>query len=231
MANQQTISGTVLNCLNLPVNNGHVIISMPGRTIYANITGGAFTSTFSNCNPGGSASIIAIDDSAQLQSSPVTVSLTTPVVAAGAFSACNASSQEFLTITVNGISRTWSAAPYVLYAFEDSTLNGGFYDINLGAWDTIGQTGANVTLFRAQNAIILPITLGFTEMYINDPLAAPVMLGDYYVDSTFQPPILTQYGAVGQFMVGSFSGRFIKSFQPNVDTVIVSGSFKLRRVQ
>ncbi len=231
LTNQQTITGTVTNCTSLPVVSGYVIINMPGRTLYANVSNGIFTTTFTSCSSlPFNASIVAVDSATREQGNPVTVSINTSVVNAGTFIACGVSGQEFLTISVDGVSRIWNQLlPYVLYAEEDSVINGGFYDLFLGAYNSNNGGSVDLQLFRSVDSTIIPFNVGIRSLSIYSDLAAPNMIGDYFLYNIIQPARLTEYGAVGQFISGSFSGLFIQNRPSFVDTVNVITSFRIRR--
>jgi hypothetical protein len=210
--NQQTITGTVTNCNNLPLASGYVIISMPGNTVYANVTGGIFNITFTRCSIAASATLIAVDPATSQQGNPVTVSLANPIVAAGSLQACGTSANEFITIEVDGVSRTWNVAPFDLFAQEDPIENSGFHDLYISAFDSSSGGSTDIVLFRSIDSTTAPFSAGIQSLAIYNSLAAPSMLGDYFLDNSI-PDIpmasITQYGPVGQFVTGSFSGRFI----------------------
>lgn len=221
----QTITGSVTNCNNLPVTNGHVIINMQGHTAYATIVNGNFTSTFTRCNGVSSAIVIAVDDSTQQQSNPVTVTFSSQSANAGVIQACGTTIQTFLTFTVDGISRTWNSAPYELIAVEDTVQNSGFYDLAIIAWDSINGQGPIIDLLRPAGSFNAPDTVNMMSISIWDPLASANMLGDYFMYSAIQSPVLTSYGPVGSYVAGSFSGIFIRTDATVTDTVNVSCSF------
>ncbi len=230
LTNQQTISGTVTNCASLPVASGYVIINMPGYTVYSNINNGAFSATFTNCNASiSSAQITAVDNTTQQQGNPVTVQLSSAIVTTGVIQACGISSDEFITITVNDSTRTWSTTPYDIYLQQDSIPNSGFYDIYLGAYNNNNGGSADIILSRSADSVNAPFNVNVQSLSIFDQLAAPNMLGDYFLNQIIQPARLTTYGAVGTLITGSFSGIFIRSNQSIVDTVRVTVNFRVRR--
>jgi len=228
----QTINGTVTNCGGTPLASGYVIISTGGHSYYSTVTNGIYSAVFTNCNPGGSASIVAVNDSSQQQSNSITVQLVTPVVTAPAIQACGNTLSEFLTLTVDGVTRTWNMAPYDLYAIQDSGVNNGYYDLYVGAYDSVSTGSVDFIFFRPTGIPqTLPISLGIESLNVFDQLAPQSMLGSYYLDLIDQPARLTRFGPVGEVMEGSFSGQFIRNFPPISDTVYVSCSWKIIREQ
>jgi hypothetical protein len=226
---QQTITGTVVNCSNLPVRSGFVIINMSGYTAYATVTNGTFSSTFSTCNGVTSASIIAVDDSTQQQSTASTINFAAPVVAAGQLRACGTSTQMYVTVTVDNTSRTWSTAPYWFVAAEDTTPLSGFHELVVAAFDTVNNVGPLMTFLRPQGNFTVPGNVNLEALEIFDPIAPASMNGDYYLLSTTQQPRLTEYGPVGSHVAGSFSGRFVRNAGQVTDTVNVTCTFRVKR--
>jgi hypothetical protein len=147
----------------------------------------------------------------------------------GNIQACGTSATEFLTITVNGDTRTWSIAPYDVYAIQDSMPDGGFYSFHLGAYDSVSTGTVDLFLYRSEDSTTAPFGFGIEGMSIWDPLATQGMLGDYFLHELTQPARVTEYGNVGQFITGGFSGLFIQSTPSIVDTANVTVSFHIRR--
>ena len=233
VTNQQTISGTVTNCNSLPLANGYVMISLPGQTLYANVTAGVFNTTFTSCTSGGNAMITAVDLGTGQQGNPVSVPLTGPTVVVPPLQACGVAANEFITVTVGNTTRTWASPAYNVFAAEDTMATSGFYDMYLSANDSSSNGAVDFIFLRSEDSTSAPFRVGIQSLSIFDSQAPAVMRGDYVVDNSVSPTpmaTLTQYGQVGQFITGSFSGRFIRSSPPNVDTVTVNCSFNLRRL-
>lgn len=234
-APQQTISGTVTDCSNLPLPSGYVIITTAGHSIYTPVSNGNFSIGYTNCSAAGSATIIAVDATGAQQSAAVTISLSAAVVNAGNLQACGTSSDEYIIIAVDGISHTWlPQVPYDLFGEEDPFASSGFHDFYVSAYDT-SSTGVgtlDISFLRSVDSTAAPFLASISGMSIHDPVVGSNMFGDYFLDnSVFEIPKahIVTYEAVGGFMEGNFSGDFIKSVGPIVDTVNVQCSFRVRR--
>ena len=137
--------------------------------------------------------------------------------------------KEFLTFTVNGVSRTWTPSRYHLYSKEDTNLQvNGWYNI-IGAYDTAVFGAIDMTLIRPDNSSAEPpLAFDIESIYINDPPTAPDWLGAYFPIFVSQATI-TEFGGIGQYTAGHFQGRYIKSTISTDDTVTVSCSWRIKR--
>ncbi len=233
LSNQQTITGTVNDCNNLPVTNGYVIITAGSTTFYSNIVSGSFTAVFTNCNASPTATLVAINQASSQQSNPVSLPLSAATVDAGMLQACGTSANEFMTITVDGVTKTWQeVAPYELFAEEDPAPNAGIYDLYLGAYNNDNGNFFETVMGRSQDSTNAPFGTQVQYFTIYDQTASIDIQGDYFLDNSIvQTPVsvLTAYGPVGEFITGNFSGRFIRNDLSVTDTVDVLCSFRLRR--
>ena len=138
--------------------------------------------------------------------------------------------KEFLTFTVNGVSRTWTPSPYHLYSKEDTNLQvNGWYNI-IGAYNTASFGSIDMTLVRPDNSSAEPpLAFDIESIYINDPPTASDWLGAYFPIYVSQATI-TEFGPVGVYTSGHLEGRWVKSvISGAVDTVNVSCSWRIKR--
>jgi hypothetical protein len=233
----QTITGTVVNCSGNPIADGSVMLSMQGITQWAMVTNGAFNITFSNCSGTASASLIAEDNVTQQQGDPVLVSFSSGNVNAGQLQACGYGTASFIKLIVNGVTQNWNANPYLRYGAEDSSYiyPSGNYNLEIIAVDTstfLPFPNFRLEIERPFGLAAAPSRLPLVNFDVDDP-AIPASLNAYYEPIVSDSTTITQYGQVGQFITGSFSGMFQRSNNQTgvTDTVNVTCTYKVRRQQ
>jgi hypothetical protein len=137
---------------------------------------------------------------------------------------------EFFTFTVDGVTHTWKDSPYHLYAMEDTTFQNGHHYNMIGAYNTATFGAIDMVILRPLSGPSKPPMLFPIEsIYINDPVTAPEMLGAYFPQLVSDATI-TEFGPIGGYVSGHFSGIYIKSTIPvPTDTVTVSCSWRIKR--
>lgn len=206
-----TISGTVTNCSNANVSSGNAAISFNGRVYNAAITNGSFSQPITLCNGAtGNATITVTDNTANQQNAtPITVALGTSNVNIGTVQACGVSVSEYFNVATGGVNYSLNDSLIGYKSGANTMLSGYSFNSSVGLDATItgsavGTFGANVTYREG---------------------------GISYFSSTVTPVnfTITEYGAVGGFIAGTFSGNV---FQPNVaNSKAISGSFRVKRLQ
>jgi Carboxypeptidase regulatory-like domain len=215
------ISGTVVNCSNQPVTNGNVYIisGNPIRSVIA-INNGNFSGSIMNCGT-DPVSIFAADNVALQQGAPIQYSIVSGNNAIGQLQACGTSIQQFIQYTVDGTLNTITSA--------DSLQ--AFYSLANGIGNTY-VNGSNITnnlfiSFQSQPSSAAPgvyplFTLSFrTSGGVGGANGSMQLINP--INITF-----TEYGAVGQFVAGSFSG-VVRDVAANVNRTI-NVNFRVRRV-
>jgi len=213
-----TISGTITNCNNNPVTNGDIIMSAGfGFHRYAVTNTGAFSFSVILCNNNtASATIIAEDQGAQQQSALLNVNIVAGTNNIGNLQACNISNAQFINYSIDGTNYSINIPPDTLNFYQ--AFSGGIPFTILNA----GQIAGTNTAYIYTNWS--GITLNSLQ-----PLAgfsAAQMPG-----CNFQNPIsvhITEYGIVGEFIAGNFSGVFTENQAPNI-THSAACSFRIRR--
>ena len=119
-----------------------------------------------------------------------------------------------------------------MLGFEDTsyTYPNGDHDLVILAGDTSNnQEPSGIYLQHPPGILTAPASL-----LMSDGLwtIEPTSFIEYYpVDPVFTKTTLTTYGPVGQFIEGNFNGQFFEhDGNGTTDTVTVSGSFRVRRV-
>lgn len=214
-----TITGNVTDCSNKPVTNGFIVMQKDGLNFYQPLSNtGTFNFTTAICNTTSSLTLIAEDNTALKASAPVNLTVSGGDFQAGTLIACTFSTLQFFNYSINGTNYSFTAPadsltqytkpqntppPIIIIASRPPTNN-------QSAMIDFVQTGAAVN--SQQNLI------SFSCPEIGNP-------------STFVIPInvkITEYGVIGQFMAGNFTGTF-KGPAPTNIQYQVTCSFRVRR--
>ena len=233
--NTTTISGTVISCANTPVANGYVQIGINGNIEFAGVINGAFNYTFLNCNNSPVVQLLAVDNESLQQGNTVTVNLTSSTVNAGVLTACGTSANTFFNMTVNGTTLSGNTPDYNRYAWKDTSyVDSSGCDYYYAAYDS----SVSRYLFASLH---LPITQVF-----GTPSSFPLLDAGYSgingitEDMSLSPLTpgqqitFTEYGGLGQFVAGNYSGQMRRENYVNginiIDTVNVILNFRVRHV-
>lgn len=200
------VSGTVTTCANTPVINGYIILTRGTQYYRYNITNGSFNFYTTLCNTTENISIIAEDVTNLQQSIPLTFTINTGNNSLGNIQACGITAPKYLLYTVNGV-------PYNMISPPDS-IQTVFTGVPLRYFIECRNNSVNNwnyadLFFEGTN-----IALGSTQ-----PLVA-FGCGQFSSSQNFSAPIfvtITEYGNIGQYVSGNFSGRIIGS--PPTNTV------------
>ena len=223
-ANTATVSGSVTNCNNAAVTNGYVMIQI-GYYNYkiAVKNDGTFNLNTLICSTGNpSADIVAVDNASQQQGNTVTRTLINGSNGIINLSACGTTIEEFINYSVNGTN-------YSLAAPVDS-LGSYSYDFGLTKAVLI-QANPNNNISDSND-----VDFDFEEagIAVNSQQKLLLFSSGYYNDSmNVTTPILvniTEYGAIGQFIAGNFTGTLIGS-APALKPYNITCNFRVRRSQ
>lgn len=208
-----TLSGKVVDCNGTAVDSGFVNVVVDGLNYRGAVSKGAFSINVTRCVISTTtAKLVAGDYKTLQQGSITTLSVDTGKTDAGQLTACGTTIDQYISITVDGQTYRVSSPPdSVSYWMSGSYTN---------FWGTpaIGSQGITVG-FQVQNlsgAGTFP-AYGF---YLNGTGRG------FYQNGTMQCTV-SQYGNIGEFILGSLSGSLRDSIaQANYP---MTGSFKVRR--
>lgn len=207
------VSGTVMNCNGLPVTNGYVTLRMAGRYYQAetNASGG-FQFTGLSC-PGGSALINAIDRSTSQQATQVTLPLSTGLNAAGIITACNAVNTERIYYQLDNTAHELLLPQH---------LFGGVFDFvgNTTTLNAIDLLNGNTPVF---NVILNGADAPGTYPIASNSLQ---LQGTNYSVISGGIVTITEYGLIGEYIKGSFSGTIRNSSNGTNHTIDCTFSVK-----
>ncbi len=194
-SNSFTVTGSVVNCSNTTVTAGYVVVNTGLSIYYAPIVNGAFSLSFSSCSSGTqSITYFATDSANSVQSSPVTTTINAGANPLGTITACGVSSQRYINFTLDGTTYSITSPPDSTTGWlsQNMTLVSGFKGGNATTYTALS------TRFNGSAIGSFPInSLSVRTPTFTDSLVTPV--GTINVN-------VTEYGAVGAFISGSFSG-------------------------
>jgi hypothetical protein len=213
-AQSATVTGTAINCTGAPVTNGFVDVIVNFQTHRAPVVNGAFTINMYMCSANQPATLVVTDVATAQQSAPTPIVLTNGAVAAGTITACGTSVNQFINYTVN-------STPYTLVPPGDSlttytTLQSGLIHIAGFSMNSGTTTSSNRVSFSLQGNAVgsLPVS----ELII----MAPGVFGRQTNSIT---ATVTEFGPVGGFVAGSFSG-IVTDSSTNIPVTV---SFRVKR--
>ena len=216
--NTATINGSVLNCNNQPVSNGYVMLQKGTNfSRYPVNSSGSFSITTTFCGS-MNVTIVGGDNTTGQEGLIGSVALNSGINNVGNITACANSNQEYVNFTIDGTAYSiipgipsWGVT--VVHAQDVMYPNSVYIEAN----------GTNNTLyfrFNDQN-----ISAGSTQdlyHFWDGTIGMPLM------PTTPIPVHITEYGNVGQFIRGNFSGT-IYDFNPPNAPHAVTCSFRVRR--
>jgi len=207
-----TVSGTVTDCSNNPVTNGYILISEGNYySRYSLSNTGTFSFVTLLCTNNFPVTIIAQDMTALQTSNPLPYSLQYGSNAIGNITACGSQIPEFVNYTINGVSHALSAPP-------DNISETGYNpnNIYISAWGA--NSFAGIGYDRPNPPNTLGNLTGFMSSYLNDSLTVinPI------------PVNITEFGNIGQYVSGNFSGTMTSMLNPSV-TYTITCNFRTKR--
>ncbi|HMJ48512.1 MAG TPA: carboxypeptidase-like regulatory domain-containing protein [Ferruginibacter sp.] len=208
-----TVSGTVTNCFNTPVSNGYVLISQGSYYSRYDLTNtGTFSFPTLLCTNNTAVSIIAQDLTAMQASSPIPYTLVYGNNALGNIAACGTQIQEYVNYTINGVSHAIANPPDFVSEVGYNASN-----IYISAYSGNSYVGISYTRTNTPPNILGNLT-GFMASQLNDSLTAlnPI------------PVNITEFGNIGQYVSGNFSGVMRSMFTPTT-TYTITCNFRTKR--
>ncbi len=220
IANSSTISGNVNDCANAPVTNGYLLMYKDGLNYFKPLTKtGTFNFTTTLCASSSNATFIAEDKTALKASDAIPVTLIAGAKDLGTLIACKISTQQFINYTVNGVSYSFTAPLDNLnqYAKPQNTPPSVIITASAMNSNSTQQLG----LYFLQSGI--GVNSSQSLISFNCPQITTM--------ATIPNPItvkITEYGAIGQFIAGNFTGTLTGPAPGNM-AYNVTCSFRVRR--
>ena len=213
-----TVIGTLTDCSNAVVTNGYVEIYLSNRYYKVAVINGIYNATVTNCTPNSSLIIIGVDNVANQQSSPQTVTISSQTVVIPAFQACGTSSLQTIDYTVDAATYNIVAPPDSIYTNASGTTPPNSNDGYISGYRPTNSTTRITFSFNAPT----PVPGTYPLKYVS------VGQVDSTVIATPSPVVtITQYGPSGQFIIGNFSVQLKKLSDNSLHPVTCN--FKIRR--
>lgn len=217
-----TVTGNVTNCSGTAVTNGYVIMIKNGVNSFATVnSAGNFSFTTSLCGSSTNASFIAEDIANTQGSTTSNATLVAGSNAIGTLVACGITTQQFLNYTVNGTAYTIAPPADSLTQYNNVQTNPA--SIQISGYGTSGGSTSTSYLTFSSPGIAVNSTQTLMSFYtpqLNDTLRILTTI----------PVNITEYGAIGQYMAGNFSGIFTGPAPANTP-FNVTCNFRVRRSQ
>lgn len=210
-----TLNGTVTNCSNAPVTNGSIITLESGMyTRYGLSSTGSFSFSRIFCSLPQTITLIGEDLGNAQQSTGINYTVNPGNNAVGNIQACGVTTQQFVNYSVNGTN-------FTLTYPGDSILvrNGNNTAIIIDAGQIGGSNSVGFS-FLSQG-IALNSAQPLTFFGSRPQMTIPSIQNSILVN-------ITEYGNIGEFISGNFSGTVVESIPPNT-VYNVTCSFKVRR--
>lgn len=206
-----TVTGTVVDCSNNPVDSGFVNATVDGLNYRASVSKGAFTLPVSRCFISNvSVQLLAVDLGTGQQSTVTTITADTGTVNAGQLTACGGSSQ----------------AQYVDFKLASVIYNlntpGSGVVYNYSSYNLVSSISASD--YSSSSAYIQISQLTATGSYTNDSIYLNTPTGGYYGVVTCT---VTSFGPVSSYIEGFFSGPVLSYSSGQSQTV--NGTFYVQR--
>jgi hypothetical protein len=213
-----TVSGTLQNCSAGAVTSGYAIITANNQVRYASVNAsGNFSVQYITCGaPIGSIDIVGIDNTTQVQSAVTSVPNATGAVNAGIITACGVSSAQHITWMIDGTTNSTvnSANPSDSLTLYTSQLQG---TTNWSTSVSGFNMSSNANIYFSFQGTPAPGTYPMAMLSVGS--AAQLLSNAVFVT-------VTNWPAVGEFMVGNFAGTYIDNTSTSHT---ISGDFRLRR--
>ena len=208
-----TVSGTATNCSNTPLINGRIIMLKNGEySVFPLSNTGSFNFSTLLCSNNVAVSITAIDLIASQESSPYQTNLVAGTNTVGNLQTCTNSMALFINYTINGITDSYINPP-------DSV--------------TMGVNNPLMGVYGSQMATMNFVSIEFDHQGIalNSSQRLNRLAATSIPAHTIPNPIfvnITEYGPIGGFISGNFTGLIVGIIPPN-NSYSITGNFRVRR--
>lgn len=184
------VSGTVTTCTNTPLTNGYIIVDYGNNSYRYNVNNGTFSFNIVLCPGYTGIGVTAVDISSQQQLGGG-YNLIAGNNAIGNIKACPISSQRFVNYTINGTQYSFTPPADSLFSFVGNPVFISGYKITApGNKFSFEFSNSNLPVGSNHNLIKFAPSQIPDSLSIITPIAVNV----------------TEYGAIGQYIAGTFTG-------------------------
>lgn len=213
--NNAVITGNILNCSNLPVTNGYVMMFFNNEYYtYAADSVGHFYITKQFCGNNIIANFVGIDAATSQEGMISNYQLVNGANNIGNITACGTSNQVFANYSVNSTPFSITPPPGFIEQQPDS-LN--FNAIRIGGWNiSSGNLNFSFSKLNIGPGSIQNLTSFYSQQTGQTSIPAPISVN------------ITEYGSIGQYISGNFSGTVTGTAAPN-NNYSITCNFRVRR--
>ena len=219
-----TITGTATTCNSSPVTNGFADVVVDGLINRTTITNGNFSITVERCsNTTATAQVIVTDIQNAQQGNPFSLNVTSGNYSTGSLSACGVSTLQYIyyTIGTRVVNFVSPADSFLTTRHDTTTYVTAFPQVytDSSSWN---YTSFNFHGLAAPGTYLLPAN----TFYVQKGITPSAGSWEYMLVSSVMVTI-TEYGGIGQYITGSFSGLM----RDHVTQATANGTctFRLRR--
>lgn len=208
-----TIKGNVTNCSNAPVTNGYVMASSGNLYTRINLSNtGGYSGFVFACN--NSLTLTAEDLTTQMTSNTVTANLVAGDNTIADIQVCGTPQQEYVNVTKNGTTQVYH---YLFLSQASSTSYGIMMFMD-----------AAKTIYAGHLQFTQPgIAKGSIQQLENINTTASTSANNMVITNPPMNIFITEYGVVGEYIAGNFSGYF--SQPPSNTPFPVTCNFRIKR--
>ncbi|MDB5192734.1 MAG: carboxypeptidase regulatory-like protein [Segetibacter sp.] len=209
------VTGTATNCAGTPLLNGSADLIINEQTYRASVTNGSFTFTLFTCSGPQTGKLVVTDLATNQQGTPTTITVATGNNNTGAITACGTSVNQFINYTLNGNA-------YSLIPPGDS----------LSARLIQQPVGTSIQGYSQSQGTYRSLSFTFSGQAVGAATITSLTVAGGNTFGNLAPgsatATITEYGAAGGFIAGSFNGNVRDSSTANT-VVPVQGTFRVKR--
>jgi hypothetical protein len=219
------VSGSVTDCSSSPVTNGYLLMLKNGSYYRYNLNAnGAYAFSVVLCNGPENVSFIGEDVTSGQQSTPVTFTINNGINNVPGIQACGTTTQQFFNYTINGASYTITTPTDTIFSFPNPQTNPPRIEVHAQRrTPSVPPTYDNISIGFTSNGIATGSTQNMTLFYTSN-------ISDSTNITSPIPLNITEYGNIGQFISGNFTGA-VTGGLPTSTVYNITGSFRVRRTQ
>jgi hypothetical protein len=214
--NLATINGTVTNCASTPVTNGYILLQEGNIfTRYPLNNAGAYSFSKIFCSFPQTIILIGEDVTNSQQSANVSYVVNAGTNTVANIQACGVTTQQFINYTINGATYSFTAPADTFQYFNNNQSSisfNGYKPSPPSSSVNLGMTNTGIGVGSSQN-----LQYFFPSQIVDSMrITAPILVN------------ITEYGTVGQFAAGGFTGVLTGAAPANTQYNITC-NFRVRR--
>jgi hypothetical protein len=214
--NLATLTGTVTNCASTPVTNGYIILQEGNIfTRYPLNNAGAYSFSKIFCSFPQTIILIGEDVTNSQQSANVSYLVNAGTNTVANIQACGVTTQQFINYTINGATYSFTAPADTFQYFNNNQSSisfNGYKPSPPSSSVNLGMTNTGIGVGSSQN-----LQYFFPSQIVDSMrITAPILVN------------ITEYGTVGQFAAGGFTGVLTGAAPANTQYNITC-NFRVRR--